>query len=200
MIAKRDAFGPAVRRVAGAIAIYQGTSILFFGRSVIGDPSNRVVGDGGADKTLYLWSFVWWPRAVLHGANPLDVDVAWAPHGFDFGLGTAGGGLALAAAPLTSLAGPVTTYNALMLAAPALAATTAFVFAHHVTGKFAPSLLAGYIFGFSSYELGHLLGHLPLAFIALVHSRRISSCAGTQGKSPGVRLRHFSSPCWWRSS
>lgn len=155
-------------RLSTAFALYLGLSLLFFGREVIGDPNNRVVGDSGADKTLYMWSFEWWPRALLHWQNPLHVDVAWAPNGFDFGLGTAGGGLALAATPLTSLAGPVVTYNLLTLAAPALAGAAAFLLAQSLSGKFAPSLVAGYVFGFSSYELGHLLGHLPLAFTALV--------------------------------
>jgi hypothetical protein len=156
------------RALAAAFALYAGVSLLFFGRSVIGDPANRVVGDDSADKSLYMWSLEWWPFALRHGRNPLDVDVAWAPHGFDLGLGTAGGGLALLAAPLTHCVGLVPTYNFLILAAPALAATVAFALAHRVTGSLAPSLLAGYVFGFSSYELGHMLGHLPLAFTALV--------------------------------
>lgn len=94
--------------------------------------------------------------------------MAWATQGFDFGLGTGGAGLALAAAPLTRAAGPVFTYNVLILLAPALAATSAFLLAQFVTRRFAASLVAGYVFGFSSYELGHLLGHLPLASIGLV--------------------------------
>lgn len=126
------------------------------------------MGDSGADKTLYMWSLQRWPYALRHGRNPLDVDVACAPHGFDFGLDLAGGGLALLAAPLTSALGPVATYNLLILAAPALAAATGFLLAHRITGRFAPSLVGGYVFGFSSYELGRLLGHLPLAFVALV--------------------------------
>ena len=156
------------RQVIVAAGIYCVASLALFGRGVLRHPRAEVVGDGGADKTLYMWAFEWWPRAILHGHNPLDVDVAWMPHGFDFGLGTAGGGLALAAAPLSALIGPVATYNVLLLAAPALAATSAFLLAHLVTGRLAPSLVGGWVFGFSSYELGHLLGHLPLSFIALV--------------------------------
>jgi hypothetical protein len=90
------------------------------------------------------------------------------PHGFDLGLGTAGAGLALLAWPITSHGGAVLAYNVLALAAPAVAATTAYVFAHAVTNRFAPSLVGGWIFGFSSYEFGHLLGHLPLAFTGLL--------------------------------
>ncbi|HEX6724102.1 MAG TPA: hypothetical protein VF073_02555 [Gaiella sp.] len=159
---------PGIRAFAGAFGIYLCLSVLFFGRNVVAHPADRVVGDAAADKTLYMWSLEWWPFALGRGRNPLDVDRAWAPHGFDFGLGTGGGGLGLLAAPLTSLLGPVPTYNMLILAAPALAAATGFALAQRVTGRFAPSLVGGYVFGFSSYELGRILGHLPLAFVALV--------------------------------
>jgi hypothetical protein len=155
-------------RLAAAGAVYALASIALFGREVVRSPDATIVGDDGADKSLYLWSLEWWPWALRHRHNPLDVDVAWMPNGFDFGLGTAGGGLAVVAWPLTALAGPVPAYNVLILLAPALAATTAFLLAHHVTRAFLPSLVGGWVFGFSSYELGRILGHLPLAFVALL--------------------------------
>lgn len=154
--------------LAAATGIYAVAAAALFGRGVVLHPSSTVVGDSGADKTLYMWAFEWWPWAIGHGHDPLDVTVDWVPHGFDLGLGTAGGGLALLAAPLTWAAGAVATYNVLALAAPALAAAAAFVLARSLTGRFAPSLVAGWIYGFSSYEQGHLLGHLPLAFTPFV--------------------------------
>lgn len=156
------------RPLLAAAGLYALGAVALFGRTVVLHPQTTVVGDGGADKTLYLWAFEWWPFALAHGRNPLDVTVDWVPHGFDLGLGTAGGGLALLAAPLTWAAGAVATYNVLALAAPALGATTAFLLAYLVTRRFWPSLVGGWVFGFSSYEQGHLLGHLPLAFVALV--------------------------------
>lgn len=156
------------RGLAAAAAIYLAAAAALFGRGVLAHPQSTIVGDSGADKTLYLWAFEWWPHAILARHDPLDVSVAWLPHGFDLGLGTAGGGLALLAWPITAAGGPVLAYNVLALLAPALAATTAFLLARSVTGRFGPSLLGGWIFGFSSYELGHLLGHLPLAFVGLV--------------------------------
>lgn len=155
-------------RTCAAFSLYVVSSILLFGRGVIRHPTTTIVGDDGADKSLYLWSLEWWPWALRQGHNPLDADVAWAPHGYDFGLGTAGAALSLVAAPLTAAAGAVVTYNVLMLAAPALAATGAFVLARRVTGRSAPAFVAGWLFGFSSYELGRILGHLPLAFVVLV--------------------------------
>ena len=37
-----------------------------------------------------------------------------------------------------------------------------------MTGAWLPSLVGGYVFGFSSYELGQMLGHLHLVPIFLV--------------------------------
>jgi hypothetical protein len=73
--------------------------------------------------------------------------------------------LSLAASPITLTLGPVIAYNVLAILAPSLAAWTAYVLCRHVTKDHWASLMGGYIFGFSSYELGHLYGgHLNLAF------------------------------------
>lgn len=47
--------------------------------------------------------------------------------------------------------------------APTLSAWAAYMLCRRVTGGFWPSLAGGYVFGFSSYELGHL--NLSLVFI-----------------------------------
>ena len=157
-----------MRQAFGALGIYALASVVLFGRDVAAHPAETVVGDAGPDKTLYMWSFVWWPWAVTHGRNPLSTDLVWAPHGIGFGWTNAAPGLAALGAPITSTAGPVVTYNVLILVAPAAAAATAYLLARRVTNAFLPALVAGYAYGFSSYELGHLVGHLPLAFVALV--------------------------------
>jgi hypothetical protein len=56
----------------------------------------------------------------------------------------------------------------LIVLALALSASTAFLLAHRLTGAFLPALLAGYLYGFSSYQLAHVVGHLPLVFVALL--------------------------------
>ena len=71
-------------------------------------------------------------------------------------------GLALPLLPLTLAAGPEIAYNVAALAMPVLAAWSAFLLCRHLTRAFWPSLAGGYLFGFSSYMLGQLLGHLAL--------------------------------------
>jgi len=131
---------------ATVLALYLAVAVLVFGRGVLGSPSNTVIGDAGADKTFYMWSFVWWPHAIGHGRDPFDANVVWAPEGIDLAWFTAVPGASLLALPLTVPFGPVVAYNVLAGTAPAIAAFTAFLLARWVTGKFWPALLGGYLF------------------------------------------------------
>lgn len=153
---------------AAAFVLYAAASVLLFGRGVVAEPTVRVVGDAGADKTIPLWSLVWWPHAIGSGRDPFDANVVWAPHGIDLGWVTAVPGPSLASYPLTAVAGPVVTYNVLALGAPALSAWSAYLLTRWITRSFWPSLVAGWLFGVSAYEVAHLVGHLNLVLTFLV--------------------------------
>lgn len=157
-----------LRLPAAALAIYAFASIVLFGRGVVLSPSDKVVGDTGADKTIYIWSLVWWPHAVAEGKNPFHTDVVWSPEGVDLTWVTAVPGASILAWPVTALAGPLPAYNLLALAAPALAAWTAFLLARELGASFPAALVGGYLFGFSSYEIQHTIGHLNLVLIFLI--------------------------------
>src|SRR5712691_3921948 len=143
-------------------------AVLFFGRGVLGAPSSKVVGDAGSDKTIFMWSFVWWPHALAHGHDPFHAGVVWAPGGLDLSWATTAPGASVLGLPVTLAFGPVVAYNTLALGALALAACTGFLLARWVTASFWPSLVGGYLFGFSSYEIGQTVGHLHLTLVFLV--------------------------------
>ena len=65
-------------------------------------------------------------------------------------------------APLTALLGPVASFDIAAVLLPAVSAWTAYLLCRHLTGRFWPSLVGGYLFGFSSYMLGHVLGQPQL--------------------------------------
>jgi hypothetical protein len=157
-----------VPEAVGALGFYCVLAIAFFARGVVHAPAHTVVGDAGPDKSIFMWSFVWWPHALAHLHDPLAANVVWAPHGIDLAWAATVPGGSLLALPFTLLAGPVVAYNVLAVAAPALAAWTAFLLARHVTSAFAPALIGGFVFGFSSYELGQTVGHLHLTLVFLV--------------------------------
>ncbi|WP_298224502.1 hypothetical protein [Acidocella sp.] len=92
----------------------------------------------------------------------------WYPHGFNFTWDTSIPFAALVILPITLLKGPVIAFNLLSVMAPALSAWTAFLLARQITHDWRASLIGGYLFGFSSYELAQLLGHLNLDLTFLV--------------------------------
>ena len=120
--------------------------------------------DGGVDATQFVWALEWWPYALLHGLNPIVTHVIYAPGGMNLAAGTSIPGAALAAAPLTAVAGPVVAYNLLSLLAPVLGAWLAYRLCLYVTRSQLASAVGGYLYGFSSYGLAQTAGHLHLAF------------------------------------
>jgi hypothetical protein len=143
-------------------------TVLWIGREVVLHPSTKVLGDALADKTILMWSFMWWPHAIAHGHDPFHSSSVWAPHGVDLAWVTASPTLSLVLAPLSETVGPVFAYNFAALAAPPLAAWTTYLLARRLTGNVAASLVAGFLFGFSPYVIGQSIGHLNLSFVCLV--------------------------------
>jgi len=166
-----------------AFLIYLDLAIGLFGLRVLASPANSYLGFP-QDPGVAIWCLEWWPRAILHGQNPFYSYAVWAPLGFDLTWMTSIPGLSLLASPITLTFGPVVAYNLLALAAPALASWTAYILCRHITttthvadslarlrsappsGAFWPSLFGGWVYGFSTYELNHVLGgHLCLSWV-----------------------------------
>jgi hypothetical protein len=157
------------RSIDAAVLLgYAFAAVLIFGRGALPGPTTHVVGDAGADKTIYLWSMRWWPHALARGHDPFDANVVWVPHGIDLSWATSVPLLSLATWPLTALWGPVAVYDVAVLSAAALSAWAAYFLAKDVTGAFWPSVVAGWLFGFSAYVIGHMVGHLNLVFLPFV--------------------------------
>ena len=135
-----------------------------------------------------MWALQWFPYAIAHGVNPLVTHLLWTGAG---GLNLAGvtsiPGVAIVAAPITLLAGPLVAFNVIQFAGPALCAWSAYRLCLYISRANGPSLLGGYLYGFSSFELGQLLGHMhvslgfcvPLA--VLVTLERYDNVIGVRG-------------------
>ena len=123
----------------------------------------------GADATIPLWGFEWFPYAIAHGLNPFWTHVIYVPKGFNVAIATVMPGAALLLAPITFTAGPLAAYNVAVIASPALAAFFAFLLCRRLTGgRFWPALLGGWLFGFSDYVLGQMIEHLHMTVVFLV--------------------------------
>jgi hypothetical protein len=160
----------AARRDVAPLGLYLLIAILFFGIPILPHLTDRYFGAAAdpADPHAFIWFMHWWPHAIRHGLDPLVTHEVWSPTGFSVATATSVPVASVAAWPVTSTLGPVAAYDLLMLLAPALGAWTAFLLFRSLTGAFLPSVLGGYIFGFSSFELAHLTAHLNLSMVFLV--------------------------------
>jgi hypothetical protein len=155
------------RSSGAALAAYAAVSFVYFGLPVVSHFGSDWVGSGG-DPQIFVWSLAWWPHAVLHWQNPVVTHAVWPPGGLDLTWVSSIPALAVVLAPVTLAAGPVAAYNVASIALPALGAWTAFLLCRHVTRAYWPSLAGGYLYGFSSYELGQLQGHLHMSSVVLL--------------------------------
>jgi len=187
---------PAVSRsrwTAAAVFLGYGlvASLYFAVPTLVADGPHYV--GYGYNPQIFIWSFAWWPHAILHGENPFVTHVVWAPDGVNTMWSTTVPGLALLFAPLTLLAGAVTSYDVAAVLAPALSAWTAFLLCRYLTRDLWASLVGGYLFGFSSFVLseGGAGGNLNLSSAFLLPLAALVVLRFLNGELPprGVVLR-----------
>jgi len=141
--------------VAGlALLLYLTLSLIYFG---VGDLSRSYLGSGN-DPYAYIWFLNWWPWALTHGVNPFVSHYVWYPQGVNMTWTGSMPTAALLLWPITSTIGAAVSYNVLCLLAPALSAWASFLLIRYLTRNAFASLVGGYLFGFSSYELGQMSG------------------------------------------
>ena len=150
-----------------AFVVYALATLALFGKPLLGGGAHQCICLG-TDESIFVWAFAWWPHALIHGLNPFYSRIIYAPQGFDLALGALVPGAALIFSPVTAIWGPLSAYNVAMLLCPALAAFFAFLLCRRLTARFWPSLLGGWCFGYSTYMLGQLLGHMQLTLVFLL--------------------------------
>lgn len=148
----------------GAFLIYLALAFLFFGRSLIGHFFDRYIGRD-ADPTQMMWLLGWWPYALSRHLNPFLTDFVWAPVGFNFTWMTSAPLASMIAMPLTKTVGLVASLNVLTMLGAPTAALCAFILCRRISHSFWPSMLGGFVFGFSSYMMGQTLAHLNLILV-----------------------------------
>ncbi|MFZ0245632.1 MAG: hypothetical protein WAL68_08145 [Candidatus Binatus sp.] len=163
----------------GAFALYFALAALLLDRGLIGHPGYVIGRD--TDPAQTMWFFNWWRFSLAHGLNPFITDFVWAPLGINLAWTTFVPLPAWISIPLQVTVGEPATYNIIAMLMPPLAAFAAFLLCRRVTGAFWPSVLGGYIFGFSSYMLSQVLGHLvciaifPVPLIGLITLKRLDN-------------------------
>lgn len=148
-------------------AIYLVASLVLIGRPVLEHFDSKAIGYG-PDPPLFIWDLKWWPQAIVDGLNPLNASVAYAPEGFPTTLVASMAAPSLAMTPVTQLAGPLASYNVLLILIPAINGWAAYLLCRTAGARFLPSVVGGYIFGFSTYVLGQSLGHPFISLVAML--------------------------------
>jgi hypothetical protein len=162
-----------------AFVLYFALAALLLDRGLIGHPGYYIGRDTDPPQTM--WFFNWWRFSLAHRLNPFITDWVWAPLGMNLAWTTFVPLFAWISIPLQLTMGEPATYNIIVTLALPAAALSAFLLCRRVTGAFWPSVLGGYIFGFSSYMLGEVLTHLdliavfPIPLIALLALKKIDS-------------------------
>ena len=151
-----------------ALAIYAVLWVVLIGRQALVDPAHTCACTGRGDPGLFIWALKWWPHAITSWIDPFWTSVIWNPDQINLPATTSVPALSLALWPVTEALGGLVSYNLLTLLSGVLSAWFAYRLCRYVTGAWLPSLVGGYVYGFSSYELGQMIGHLHLIPIFLV--------------------------------
>jgi hypothetical protein len=154
---------PNIFQHLAALALFSAAAYSFFAPPE--SPQRFSYFGYGADPLAYIWFLNWWPFALAHHLPLFYSSFVDYPAGASLAWKTSLPCLSLLAAPFTLRFGAVAVGNFLFIAAPALTAWGGYLAAFELTASFAPALTAGLIFGFSSYMIGQLQGHLNLVFI-----------------------------------
>jgi hypothetical protein len=177
------AFGNRVRSAFGrhdgfaAFLAYLAVALLWYRGAIAHMESVCACGvavDSG-DNSNFVWTFEWFVHAIGSGQSLLHPTAIWAPSGINLAGTTTPLLLDAIAAPLTVLWGPLPAYNVIMVLAPATSGWAANRLCRHVSGAAWPAFVAGATFGFSSFEVAHLVGQLHL--VVMVCPPLILLCA-----------------------
>lgn len=183
----QEPFATTGRAALAAAAVYVPVAFLFFGLRPLVESGKQYVGTFD-DPQIPIWSFAWWLHAIEHAQNPFVTRVIWAPSGLNLAWVNTVPALSVVAAPLTAALGPVASYDVVAVLLPALSALTAFLLCRYLTGRFWPSVLGGYLFGFSDYELQHISGQPQLTAAFVVPLIALAVVRGLDGSISRRRL------------
>lgn len=155
------------------LLIYCVISAIFFGVGVLNHITTVIFGTG-ADPISVIWVLNWWHYCLTHWIDPFFTNVVWYPYNYHLVQQVMAIGNFFLVSPIVAFFGPVVAYNLTEIFMSAIVGWAAFLLCHHATKSFWPALFGGYFFGFSSYMIGHSLGHtlyitlFPLPLIVLL--------------------------------
>jgi hypothetical protein len=149
------------------LLFYVIVSYVLFAFSIGWNLTTKYIGKLSHDQVQYIWTLYWWPFAISHHLNPLFTTYIWHPYGTDLSIApTAIPGASFLAFPITLLFGPVASFNLLIIIGSALSAFFTFLIIHSLTKSYQAGVIAGLLFGFSTYQFVQVVHmHTELTFL-----------------------------------
>ena len=123
---------------------------------------NQIPGDGG-DGYQFLWD-LWWVKysTTELGTNPYFTNYIFYPDGHSLLFHSLIPLAGIITTPFQDSLGLFFSYNFIVILGYALGGFGAYLLAKYFTKNIYASYLAGIVFTFSPFHLGHTLGHLNL--------------------------------------
>lgn len=146
-----------------ALAVYSAVALWLTG--LAGHDIVHQMINQNTDPDLTLFFLRWWPWAILHGQNPFHVRQLTWPGNYNAAWLTSVAGPALLGAPVTLLFGSLATWNLWILVAPVTASMGMLVLLDALEVRGMAAITGGFIFGFCSYLVAQLQGHLFLVVV-----------------------------------
>ena len=147
--------------------VYLILSLLFLGPNNINDLKTKFFIPS-SDSEFFTWLLNWWPYSIVHHLNLFQTNYIWFKHGYDVLWLTSSPFLGLLMSPITLALSAVVSFNLLVILSPVFNAAAMFYLLYYLSRRIAPSLIGGYIFGFSSFVISELFGHTQLYFLAFI--------------------------------
>jgi hypothetical protein len=148
------------RRIEAVLVLlgYIAMAGLLYQTPLMSHATSLGAGLGLPDNNAYVWMLAWPAHAIVDGLGLFHPNIVFVPEGYNLARATPMFTFGVLLAPLTALAGPIVTYNVVMLAIPALNGSTAYALCRRLGAPPGPAALGGFVFatsGIVSYaELG----------------------------------------------
>lgn len=149
----------------GVFVVYFFVALLVTYPAVFSLPTT-LIGDGWDNFEYYGFQYIAWDK-LSHLQYPFShSDIFRYPPGFDYGSSIDGFIPVMLGALLIPLVGQVSAYNLTILLLMALNGYCAHLLAYFLSKSHRISMLAGIMYGFSSYVLARGIGHPNLMLVA----------------------------------
>ncbi len=135
-----------------ALAVVLGYTVvagLLYQTPLAGHASTMAAGLGLPDNDAGVWLLAWPNYAITHGLGLFHPNIVFVPEGYNLGHATPLFTFGVPLAPLTTLAGPIVTYNVVMLAVPVLNGSSAYALCRRLGARPGPAALGGFVFATS---------------------------------------------------